>query len=363
MVNTIKGKKGKREEERVENPLLGFHGHIQPARWHRLIRPDDALGGVYNRILPVLVERQKNLPTGMSNPLSNVKESAALTRAYKWARAEPRVMQFSAAAAERHDNYRAELEDQLDELPETLSCLIERADEHVLRIACVLTAAERKAVVGVKAWEAARAFVDYSMASVRRLASEAETVGRRPAKPLPDVIRETLQRYGGEATSSVLLRAIGARANAAGIKAAVAEMDDVEMEVERTGQRGGPKINYRLVGPKPVEVGQPEPAPLPLVEVAVEPKRELATAAVERSEPVVVRVIESVIEPKPVKTKKVKKKAGKSKKAVASKPRLSVVAGSPEPGRPETKPTAARKASPKPPAPAQTLANPFLALL
>ncbi|MDH6705427.1 hypothetical protein P3T27_002137 [Kitasatospora sp. MAA19] len=347
MVNTTKGKAGKREEQRVDHPLLGFHGHIQPGRWVRLVRPDAALGGFFNRLCPVLVEQTKRLPTRIKKPLANVQETPALTRAYKWARAEPRVMALSDAAAERHDNYRAELEDQLMDLPEELSCMIERADEQVLRIACVLTAAERKTAVSVRAWEAARAFVDYSVASIRRLASEADSVGRRPAKPLPDVIRETLQRYGGEATSSVLLRALGSRANAAGVKAAVEQMDDVDMVRERIGGRGAPATIYRLADPKPAVVERPKPAPAPIGERAVESVM-----------PVPVRTVQSVVESKPIKATKAKaKKAGK--KAVVAKPQWTVVAGE----RPASAPVPARKAASKPKAAAKRAANPFRDLL
>ncbi|MFJ5882687.1 DUF3987 domain-containing protein [Kitasatospora cineracea] len=342
LVNTIKGKKGKREEERVDDPLLGFHGHIQPARWHRLIKPDDALGGVYNRILPVLVERAKRLSSKIKDPLSNITESPALTRAYKWARSEPRVIELSEAAANRHDNYRAELEDQLEEMPEELSCLIERADEHLLRIACVITAAERKTTITVKAWEAARAFVDYSMSSVRRLASEAETRGRRAPKPLPELIRDVLQRYGGEVKSGDMLRAIGStRANSAGIRAAVEDMEDVEIEKVKSGGRGAPSIVYRLVDPAekrdqgPEEQTTAEPA-------AAVPERAPEVAALTR--PTRLRVVDH---------------AAPASATVPRKP-----AAAKQPTRTTARP-ATRKRTTSTPAPAAPAANsnPFMALL
>ncbi|MFJ5066506.1 DUF3987 domain-containing protein [Kitasatospora sp. NPDC088556] len=344
LVNTIKGKGGKRQEERVDDPLLGFHGHIQPARWRKLIRSDEAYGGVFNRFLPVEVDQSKRLSSRIKSPLTNIKASPTLNRAYKWARSEPRVMELSDAAADRHDQYREELEDSLRDLPEELSCLIERADEHLLRIACVITAAERKTLITVRAWEAARAFVDYSMISVRRFAVEAEPRGRQAPKPLSDLIRETLQRYGGEATSAVLLRALGSRANAAGVKATVAEMDDVDMVRERIGGRGAPATIYRLTEAVVSVVEQSQPTPAPIVAQAVEP-----------SVPKPIKAVVSVVEPKPIKAKKGKKlKAGKSKKAVEAKPKFSVVTGE----RSVSGPAPARKVPSKPEA-----ANPFLSLL
>jgi hypothetical protein len=60
------------------------------------------------------------------------------------------------------------------------------------------------------------------------------------------MIRDVLKRYGGEAQSSALLRALWGRMNAAGIKETVETMDDVEMVKEKSGGRGAPKTIYRL---------------------------------------------------------------------------------------------------------------------
>ncbi|MGW0583678.1 DUF3987 domain-containing protein, partial [Streptomyces sp. NPDC002920] len=161
-VSNVTKKDGKRVEVTVETPALGFHVHIQPAAWAKYVSLTEAQGGSFNRILPVMVERSKLIRTAKSrrNPLSEIKVSAALRLAYEWARKEVREMELSDAAAERFDDIRAEYEDVMDELPEDVSCFIERADEQVMRVACVLTAAERKTVISVKALEAARAFVE-----------------------------------------------------------------------------------------------------------------------------------------------------------------------------------------------------------
>jgi hypothetical protein len=71
-----------------------------------------------------------------------------------------------------------------------------------------------------------------------------------------DMIRDVLKRYGGEAQSSALLRALWGRMNAAGIKETVETMDDVEMVKEKSGGRGAPKTIYRLIGHQDQDQGE-----------------------------------------------------------------------------------------------------------
>ncbi|MFC9231368.1 hypothetical protein ACFTZI_20800 [Streptomyces decoyicus] len=316
MVNTTKGKDGRRNEQRVTSPLLGFHGHIQPARWASLVKGDAVFSGAFNRILPVLVDKSKNLPSSMKQPHTHVKESPALTKAYEWARKGERIMSLSPQAAERHDAYRDELDDRLADMPEARSALVERADENLLRIACVLAAATRKTTVSVKAWEAAREFVEYSMTSVDKLATEQENRGAKATKTLPELIREKLSNYAGEATSTLLLRSLGTRVTAASLKATVEDMDDVEMVTEkRTAGRGAPSIIYRLVDPN-----------VPKAEAPEEPKPEI------KAQP------EQKVEATPAAPPKRVRKAAKTRPE--GKPRLAVVTS-------ESRPTMPRKAASK----------------
>ncbi|MGJ3559654.1 hypothetical protein ACR6C2_16920 [Streptomyces sp. INA 01156] len=106
------------------------------------------------------------------------------------------------------------------------------------------------------------------MASVEKLVKDAATDGggAKPMKTPEELIRDVLRRYGGEAKSSDVLRPLWGKLNAAGIKDAVADMDDVEMIEVRTGKRGAPSIVYRLIdrdgdddGQAPV--GVPDPTP------------------------------------------------------------------------------------------------------
>jgi hypothetical protein len=95
------------------------------------------------------------------------------------------------------------------------------------------------------------------------------------------MVREKLEMYGGEVTSTLLLRSLGTRVTAASLKAMVADMPDVEMTTEkRTAGRGAPTIIYRLVDVQAEVITPEEPKPTPVDEVKVPvktPKRKVAT--------------------------------------------------------------------------------------
>ncbi|MFD9561529.1 hypothetical protein [Streptomyces sp. NPDC059994] len=244
VVNTTKGKGGKREEQRIDVPLLGYHVHIQPGRWAPLVKPEFALGGAFNRIPHFLVNQSQSLPSNIKKPLDAVKETPALTRAYRWAREKTREMELSPEAATLHDAYRREFDDRMASLPENVSCFIERGDENLLRLACLLVAAERRTVISVKAWQAAHAMMEYSMACTERLINEAQQGTGRQMKSVEQIVREALHRYGGEATRTLILRSLGTRGNADSLSAAIDKMPDVVMETRQGSAKGGPKPVY-----------------------------------------------------------------------------------------------------------------------
>ncbi|WP_326827438.1 DUF3987 domain-containing protein [Streptomyces sp. NBC_01751] len=244
----------------VAQPLLGFHAHITPGEWGKYVSSSEALGGSYNRLLPVLVERSKMLPY---NNKPKVPDTAAIQEAFEWATEESRVMSFTREAGERYDEIRAEVEAKMAELPELLASYMERAAEQVQRVAAVLAATEMSEDISKEAVEAAWAFVSYSMASVEKLVKDAATDGGspKPMKSPEELIRDVLKRHGGDAPSSALLRALWGRMNAAGIKDAVADMDDVEMITEKSKGRGAPKTIYRLLGHEDQGQGEKKPDP------------------------------------------------------------------------------------------------------
>jgi hypothetical protein len=260
----------------VETPGLGIHAHITPGEWSEYVKPRDAKGGSLNRLLPVLVEGSKVLPYNHQEHFPEVPE---LSEAYNWARIAPRRMSLSKDAGKRFDELRVMFLAKLAEMPHHLRCYIERTPEQIVRVAAVLTATERRTTINREAVNAAWAFVQYSMRSVEKLVRGEDVVSASPSKgykSLPEQIREILDRYEGEATVTLMLRALGMRATSASLRAAVASMDDVEVFKGQTASgRGRPPEILRRVQPEPAE---PEPAnepPLAMTQEAPE-KRELA---------------------------------------------------------------------------------------
>ncbi|MFI8815711.1 MULTISPECIES: DUF3987 domain-containing protein [unclassified Streptomyces] len=259
----------------VAQPLLGFHAHITPGEWGKYVSSSEALGGSYNRLLPVLVERSKMLPY---NNKWQLPDTSAIKDAYDWALEEDRVMRFSVEAGERFDEIRAVVEDRMAELPELLASYMERSSEQVQRVAAVLSATEMTEEISRDAVEAAWSFVSYSMASVEKLVKDAaNSEGAKPMKTPEELVRDVLKRYGGKAKSSDLLRPLWGKLNAAALKETVEGMDDVKSWTEKTGGRGAPSIMYELIedtdeGPKHEEAkvididhlrGKPKPAQNP----------------------------------------------------------------------------------------------------
>jgi len=229
----------------VHEPRLGFHAHITPGEWSEYVKPRDAKGGSFNRLLPVMVQGSKVLPYGHKELYPEI---AGLADAYDWARRTPRRMTLSKDAARRFDDLRAQFLDKMVEMPEYLRCYVERTPEQILRVAAVLTASEMRTTISRPVINAAWAFVQYSMRSVEKLVRGDDTAaGNRKVKSLPDLIREKLTQEGGEADRTRLLRLLGSRATATSLLATGKAMEDVEIITGETESGLGRKpLIFRL---------------------------------------------------------------------------------------------------------------------
>ncbi|MFJ9900235.1 DUF3987 domain-containing protein [Streptomyces sp. NPDC091280] len=243
----------------VTRPLLGFHGHITPGEWKTSVTSSKALGGSFNRLLPVLVEQSKKLPFDQKPVYPAV---PALKENYRWAISEERVISFTAEAGRYWDQLRDIIDERLAGMPELLASYMERSAEQVYRVAAVLTASEKRTRISLKAVKAAWAFVSYSMTSVEKLVRDAADQSTKAMKTTEELVRDVLARYGGEASSTILLRALGTRINAAALKEAVVKMDDVQVEKLNTPGRGAKPIMYRLITPEAEKVTEESRKPL-----------------------------------------------------------------------------------------------------
>lgn len=267
VVNTTKGRKPGEGEQRVDEPLMGFHSHIQPGAWAKYISSTEALGGSYNRILPVKVHMSKVLPPveGEERHIKAYQPGKALKLAYDWARKEKRVMTLSPAARRRFHQIRVDYLEEIAELPELLASFIERSAEQVWRVAAVLTAANRKTVIPADAVDAAKAFVDFSIESVKQLQSETASAPGRSVLTLEEKIRRALTNHG-ELTRSRLYQVLGGgRYHPDVIYAECMAMPDVEVVKDEREGSGARAVKYRLIEhqDEPEEMGESKPAPKP----------------------------------------------------------------------------------------------------
>ncbi|UQI44619.1 YfjI family protein [Streptomyces sp. HU2014] len=276
----------KEEVQRIESPLLGFHTHITPGEWGAFVSATAALGGSYNRLLPVLVEQSKMLPYGKR---AAIKPDPRIAEAYKWAKAKPRSMSLAKEAYSTFDDIRAFMLGKMGDTPEHIAVYFERTAEQVLRVAAVLAASEMKTRIPKKAIQAAWAFVQYSINSVEKLVTEAHDGGaRNRVKSLPEMIRDLLRRHGGEATSTLLLRSLQAHTNAQGLRETVDQLDDVDYYKGMTSGPGAKPIIYRLLREGDAKKGSaPEtpPAERPALKLVEQPALRPKTAAAPKAAP------------------------------------------------------------------------------
>ncbi|MFD7336686.1 hypothetical protein ACFV98_11865 [Streptomyces violascens] len=280
--NRTKGKDGTGEVQKVEAPLLGFTVHVTPGEWARYVSSSAALGGSYNRLLPVLVEQSKMLPYGKR---SSIRADKRLAEAYRWAKAKPREVALAKEAHKAYDEIRAYMIGKMASTPEHVGVYFERTAEQVLRVAAVLAASEMKTRISKKALMAAWQFVQYSINSVEKLVTENHSGTQSKVKSLPDLIRETLKRHGGEVTSTLLLRSLQARTNAQGLRETVDQLDDVEYYRGKSARAGAKPTIYRLLGDDAAKKQTEDEAP-PLV--PVDPPKSAAPAPKKAARPHVV---------------------------------------------------------------------------
>lgn len=244
VVNTTKGKDGKRVEESVISPRLGYTAHIQPGLWHKYISSTAALGGTYNRLLPLSVRYSKVLDD--DDPLPKLNPSAALVSAFKWARAERRKLTYAPAALKYKNALKREYLEILDQMPEELSCYVERSVEQIIRVASVLTAANKSTTITLAAMKAARAFVEYSIQSVKEVVAGKPQPMHRRNVPIDEKIRDILHRNDGEARMSVVLRSLQ-KYPTSEIQEAIEAAPDLKMERMQSTRPGAKPVVVSFV--------------------------------------------------------------------------------------------------------------------
>ncbi|MFD0407279.1 DUF3987 domain-containing protein [Kitasatospora xanthocidica] len=239
---TVAGGTGK-DRVVVEDPHVAFLGHIQPEVFASCMSARDASGGSYNRQIFVPIEQENWLSERHRRPPAlMVKAQDWFSEALRHSRRTP-FLSLTEDALDAADEMERPIRQHIASVP-ALKPFGARVIEHIRRVAALMCLFDIRKEVNSTDLQAARAFVEYSFTAVEQFASLA--ANGRGVKTLPDYIREHLVRLGGKAQHSKLVRALGARANAASVRAAVKEMDDIEVLWDESGALGRTAEIYRF---------------------------------------------------------------------------------------------------------------------
>ncbi|MFI5973952.1 hypothetical protein [Streptomyces sp. NPDC051452] len=219
--------------QEVRDPRMVMHTHCTPSDWNKYVSADEAAGGSYNRILPVilgsahLIRKRSALPH--VDPFSE---------AYAWATVKPRVMVMDAWAEDLYYVIRRYASILSESLPEVEAAMIQRTAEQTLRVAACLAAADMTEVITEDILLAAFSLVRRSVRDVLVLTRGQATAAKAPVRTLEEKVRERIASLGGKASSSDLLPFLRVS------KAAVEAIPGIVMSQARNGKQGRPVTFY-----------------------------------------------------------------------------------------------------------------------
>ncbi|MEU3351309.1 DUF3987 domain-containing protein [Streptomyces sp. NPDC037389] len=257
--------------QEVKAPAMVLHAHITPSDWATYVAQSDAAGGSYNRILPFLLAAVPMMDDEVQFPPV---EGEALTEAYKWATAKPRVVTLSEDAKPLWRIVRRYARILSETLPEDQAVFIERTAEQTLRVAACLAASERSELITAGRLNAAFNLVRRSVQdAVQIVTRAAKQRAKKQPLSLADKVRARVLMHGGRATSSQVLPYVGATA------AEVKALPGIVVEHGK-GTGGRPTVilslddaDDRAPAAEPEPDVKPDPVPAPEPRKATPPTR------------------------------------------------------------------------------------------
>jgi Protein of unknown function (DUF3987) len=149
-------------------------GHITPAEFRARINKADMAGGLYNRFLPLFVERRKYipLPEGLDDDTLN-DLSEGFKKAVARARALNLIVLDRQATVVWEDEIYGDLTD-IEAGDGPVSQFVQRAPPYCLRIAALLSALDGRKRIKAADLSAAMAMVQYSIKSARHALDAGE---------------------------------------------------------------------------------------------------------------------------------------------------------------------------------------------
>jgi len=175
---------------RIEDPHIGFVGHVQPKNWGAISGSRDATGGTYNRFLAIYVEQSKRVPVfSAPDPTPDITKAAkALRKMGAYARSTD-LVEVPAEVAEVFEERHRPICESLTDGNEELAEMAERALAYLIRISALYALADMRDEITVADLDSALALITYAVASVRHV--------------LPEV--------GGESIAQIILAAVRRR--------------------------------------------------------------------------------------------------------------------------------------------------------
>lgn len=212
----------------IPNPHVGIIGHVQPKIWVSIVGGKVAASGVYNRFVVAYVQRSKVLPIIPTAAMIAGRDAVArkwgpiLRRAGVFAR-EVEIVRVSEKVGRVFEKKHRPACDALTGTNEELSELAERSMAYMLRIAALYALADMRDYVEEGDFDAALAWVTYSVQSTIYVMSRNRTFSGKSA--LAEKVLRILGEHGPQ--TFTLLHSRCGRANTReNIEGALMELAD-----------------------------------------------------------------------------------------------------------------------------------------
>jgi hypothetical protein len=228
----------------VEHPRGVFLTHVQPKNWAAISNGRDASGGTWSRMLPVFVEKSKELPVFGRKSLDSIIEQQS--KVFRQAVNKARDLELITVSGTVSDTFEKRHRPVIKSLVKRSGADAEdmtaRCLEQAVRIAALYAAAEGRDSILARHFDAAIEIIRYSVDTVIMVTGSKAT--------LPERIRMSIEARGGKATKSEVWEDVGRNYTSAAFSRALLELPEIRVTSEQPkkgGRTGRPPTILELV--------------------------------------------------------------------------------------------------------------------